>query len=110
MSNTVHTYSHHAKLLLRVPSLQGEHIPAAAHSRQRRIAALPVLGCAVLFSDPRVGRRDPPEPPPLDPSAKALLASWGSVLEEARTTEESPEEYERIKAAAARANKFKRRR
>jgi hypothetical protein len=32
------------------------------------------------------------------------------VLEEARTTEESPEEYERIKAAAARANKFKRRR
>jgi hypothetical protein len=45
MSNTVHTYSHHAKLLLRVPSLQGEHIPAAAHSRQRRIAA---LRCSVV--------------------------------------------------------------
>src|SRR4051812_23730451 len=65
-------------------------------------------GCAVVFSDPKAWRDGPPEAPPLDPSARALLASWGSVLEGARTHEESPEEYVRIKAAAARANKAKR--
>ena len=67
-------------------------------------------GCAVVFEDPAAWRQGPPEPPPLDPSARALLESWGSVPETYRAHEESPEELQQIKEAAARANKVKRKR
>ena len=63
-----------------------------------------------MFSDPKAWREGSPDAPTLDPTAKALLESWGGVLEEARPCKESPEELERIQAAAARANRFKRRR
>ncbi|MEO6747547.1 MAG: hypothetical protein ABIN08_23940 [Caldimonas sp.] len=66
--------------------------------------------CAVVFNDPVAWREGPPEPPPFDPSAKALLATWGSVPHVYRPTPQSPEELESIKAAAERANKHKRRR
>jgi hypothetical protein len=67
-------------------------------------------GCAVVFSDPVAWRDGPPEPPPLDPSAKALLQTWGTVPDVYRPSAQSPEELQGIKAAAARANKHKRRR
>jgi len=67
-------------------------------------------GCAVVFSDPVAWRDGPPPPPPLEESARALLQSWGGVLEGAFPRQQSPEELQRIQEAAQRANKAKRRR
>lgn len=67
-------------------------------------------GCGVVFSDPEAWREGPPAPPPLDPSAAALLASWGTVPATYSPHQQSPEELQQIKDAAARANKSKRRR
>jgi hypothetical protein len=46
----------------------------------------------------------------LEESARALLQSWGGVLEGAIQRQQSPEELQRIQEAAQRANKAKRRR
>ena len=67
-------------------------------------------GCGVVFSDPEAWREGPPPPPPLDPSAAALLASWSTAPNSYRRHEQSPEELQVIKEAAARANKSKRKR
>jgi len=63
-----------------------------------------------VFSDPVAWRDGPPPPPPLEESARALLQSWGGVLEGAFPRQQSPEELQRIQEAAQRANKAKRRR
>ena len=67
-------------------------------------------GCGVVFSDPVAWREGPPEPPLLDPSAAALLASWGTTPNTYRLHAQTPEELQAIEDAAARANKGKRRR
>jgi hypothetical protein len=67
-------------------------------------------GCGVVFSDPLAWREGPPEPPPLQPSARALLGTWGAMPPMYREHEQSPEELQRIKEAAVRANKSKKRR
>ena len=67
-------------------------------------------GCAVVFNDPQAWREGPAEPPPLAPSARALLGTWGVMPPMYRQHEQSPEELQRIKEAAARANRSKRRR
>ena len=67
-------------------------------------------GCAVVFSNPQAWRDAPAKLPPLEPSARALLATWGAVPPMYREHEQSPEELQRNNEAAARANKSKKRR
>lgn len=70
-------------------------------------------GCGVVFNDPKAWRQWPedaevPEPiPPAPHGLPPLLGTWGAVPGTCREHEQNPEELQRIKDAAARANKSK---
>jgi len=74
------------------------------------------VGCKTMYWAPLSRHSEPAAPsapkmpPPADEASSPGLKTWGGVLPVYREREQTPEELERIKQAAARANKSKRKR